>query len=227
MGRKAKNPGGPTKGSETRNEIIAHALRIAAVEGLGSFSIGRLAKEMKMSKSGLFIHFGSKEQIERGVVERAYEIFSNRVLYLARDKPAGIHRLWTICEYWLEFVEERALPGGYFFTGAFFECAPQDGPMARRIMEIADKYFTALRSAVNEARHREEIRTEVDANRAAFELNSLLIGAQCSRLLTNRDYTDARAAILAKLRDAATDEIPQKAFESLKHWKAFLEGRRK
>ena len=96
--QKTKNARGPTKGSETRNQIITHALRIAAVEGLGSFSIGRLAKEMKMSKSGLFIHFGSKEQIERGVVERAYEIFLNRVLYPARDKPPGIERLWAICE---------------------------------------------------------------------------------------------------------------------------------
>ena len=227
MGQKTKNVRGPTKGSETRNEIITHALRIAGVEGLGSFSIGRLAREMKMSKSGLFIHFGSKDQIQREVVERAYEIFQNRVLYPTRESLPGIHRLWRICEYWLEFVEERALPGGYFFTGAFFEYAQRNGPMARRIMEIADKYFAALRSAVNEARKREEIRREVDANRTAFELNSLLIGAQCSRLLTNRDYTDARAAILAKLRGVATDEIPKKAFESVKDWKSFLEGTRK
>ena len=227
MGQKTKNAGGPTKGSETRNQIITHAMRIAGVEGLGSFSIGRLAKEMKMSKSGLFIHFGSKEQIQRGVVERAYEVFLNRVLYPAEDKSPGIERLWAICEYWLEFVEERALPGGYFFTGAFFEYAPQNGPMARRIMEIADKYFTALSSAVNQARHREEIRTEVDAKRTAFELNSLLMGAQCSHLLKNRDYTDARAAILEKFRSLATGEIPKKAFESVKDWKTFLEGRRK
>lgn len=227
LGQKTNNASASAKGRTTRDEIIAHAVRIAGIEGLGSFSIGRLAKEMKMSKSGVFIHFGSKEQLEKALVERAHEIFLNRVLYPARDVPPGIERLWTLCEYWLEFVEERALPGGYFFTGAFFEYAPQDGPMAGRIMEIADEYFTALKTAVNEARNREEIRREVDAKRTAFQLNSLLIGAQLSRLLELRDLTDARLAILSKLGSLATDEIPKEAFASLKNWKTYLETRRK
>lgn len=215
------------KGRETRDEIIDRAVRIAGIEGLGSFSIGRLAKEMKMSKSGLWAHFGSKEQLEEALIERAHEIFVNRVLYPATDVPAGIERLWALCEYWLEFVEEQALPGGYFFTGAFFEYAQQNGPMARRMREIADEYFTALKSAVNEARNREEIRREVDAKRTAFQLNSLLIGAQLARLLEQKDLTNARLAILSKLHSLATDEIPKKAFESVKDWKKYLEGRGK
>jgi AcrR family transcriptional regulator len=223
LARKTDN----SKGRETRDEIIARGVRIAGIEGLGSFSIGRLAKEMKMSKSGLWAHFGSKEQLEKALVERAYEIFLNRVLYPARDVSAGIERLWTLCEYWLEFVEERALPGGYFFTGAFFEYAPQDGPMAGRIMEIADEYFTALKTAVNEARNREEIRREADAKHTAFELNSLLIGAQLSHLLEQKDLTNARLAILTKLHSLATDEIPQEVFNSVKDWKKYLEGRGK
>ena len=64
-----------TKGNNTQEEIVGRALRIAAVEGLGALSIGRLAKELRMSKSGLFVHFGSKEKLEIAVVERAYEIF--------------------------------------------------------------------------------------------------------------------------------------------------------
>lgn len=227
LDRKTDRASGTAKGIETRDEIIARAVRIAGIQGLGSFSIKRLAKEVGMSKSGLFVHFGSKEQLEKELVERAHEVFANRVLYPARDVAAGIERLWALCEYWLEFVEERALPGGYFFAGAFFEYSQQDGPMARRMRQIADEYLTALKSAVNEARNREQIRRDVDAKRTAFQLNSLLIGAQLSHLLEGKDLTNARLAILSKLRSLAREEIPEQAFESVKDWKSFLERRGK
>ena len=202
-------------------------MRTAAVEGLGALSIGRLAKELKMSKSGLFVHFGSKAQLERAVVERAHTIFFNDVLAPSEDRASGIERVWALCDYWLEYVEERILPGGYFFTGAFFERAEQDGFIARRIRDIADEWLTALRRAVDDARRRGEIRREVDAKRAAFALNSLLIGAQLSRLLQRRDLTNARSAILINLRSLATDEIPAEAFGSVKDWERYLEGRHK
>ena len=94
-------------------------MRIAAVEGLGTLSIGRLAKELRMSKSGLFVHFGSKEKLEMAIVERAYDIFCGCILLPAEEevKP-GIERVWVLCDLWLEFVENRVLRGGYFFTGA-------------------------------------------------------------------------------------------------------------
>jgi AcrR family transcriptional regulator len=87
LGKKGgKAAGGPTKGSKTREEIIARAMRIAAIEGLGALSIGRLAKELRMSKSGLFVHFGSKEKLEIAVIERAYDIFNGRILVPAGEK---------------------------------------------------------------------------------------------------------------------------------------------
>ena len=224
-----KNPGKArfTKGKKTRDEIVEHALRVAAVEGLGAISIGRLAKELKMSKSGLFAHFGAKGQLERAVVERAHTIFFNRILVPAEEVKAGIERVWSLCDYWLEFVEQPALPGGYFFTGAFFENAEQARPIAGRIREIADEWFTALRRAVDGARSREEIRRQVDAKRAAFELNSLLIGAHLSRLLLHKDFTSARSAVLSKIASLATEKIPASAFGSVKDWKRYLESRRK
>jgi hypothetical protein len=90
------------------------------------------------------------------------------------------------------------LPGAYFFTGAFWERAPQDGAIGRRIRQIIEEWLTALRRAVDGARRRGEIRREVDAERTALELNSLLIGAQWSYLLADEDHSKARLAILAK-----------------------------
>src|SRR6266478_8810499 len=140
--------GGPSKGKKTQEEIIGRAVRIAAVEGLGALSIGRLAKELRMSKSGLFVHFGSKEKLEMAVVERAYDIFNGRILLPAEEITPGIERVWTLCNLWLEFIEDQLLPGGYFFTGALLERAPQDGDIARRIRQIVDEWLTALRRAL-------------------------------------------------------------------------------
>src|SRR6266852_4205596 len=134
--------GGASKGKKTQDEIIARAMRIAAVEGLGALTIGRLAKELRMSKSGLFVHFGSKEKLEMAVVERAYDIFNGRILLPAEEEVTpGIERVWVLCDLWLEFVENRVLRGGYFFTGAFWERAPQDGAIARRIRQIIEEWL--------------------------------------------------------------------------------------
>jgi AcrR family transcriptional regulator len=157
--------------------ILDRAMRMAASEGLGALSIGRLAKALHMSKSGLFVHFGSKEKLQAAVIERAGDIVAGHVLEPAgHEVEAGIERVWTLCDYWLEFVENRVLPGGYFFTGAFFVSAEQHSFLAQRIRDVVEEWVTALRTAVNEARHRFELRIEVNAKRTAFELNALLLG---------------------------------------------------
>ena len=217
-----------SKAKETRAAIVSRALRIAAAEGLAALTIGRLAKELRMSKSGLFVHFGSKEKLEAAVVARAADTFFEQVV----DPPgeevkAGIGRVWTLCDYWLEFVENQILPGGYFFTGAFYVHARQDGSVSRQVREVVGEWLKALRQAVDGARHRSEIRMAVIAKRTAFELNSLLIGAQWSRLLDHLDHSKARSAILAKLKSLATEKIPADAFDSVMAWRHYLGTRPK
>ena len=225
MGKRARNrpASGPTKGRKTRQAIVARATRLAANEGLEAISIGRLAKDLHMSKSGLFIHFGSKEKLQLAVIAEAGEIFFGQVLDPAEyEVAAGIERVWTLCDCWLEFVEHRVLPGGYFFTGALYLYAEQHSVVAERIRDVANTWIKALRRAVDEARHRLELRIDTNAKRTAFELNSLLLGAQWSRLLHHLDHSKARAAILAKLKSLATDKIPAEAFESVMAWRHYL-----
>jgi len=225
--RRSKRPAsGPTKGQKTREEIVNRAMRIAGEEGLGAISIGRLAKELRMTKSGLFVHFGSKDKLEAAVVARAADIFHGHILDPSEEEvEAGIERVWALCDFGLEFVEKRVLPGGYFFTGAFFLHAGQDGFISRQIREVAREWLKALRKAVDEARRRGEIRIAVNAKRSAFELNSLLLGAQWSRLLDGLDYSRARSAILTKLKSLATEKIPADAFDSVMAWQHYLETR--
>lgn len=216
----------PGKGDQTREEIVSRALQIAALKGLGALSIGSLAKDLEMSKSGLFEHFGSKENLEAAVVERAVEVFFSHVLPPAeKDGLEGIERIWALCDHWLDFMEKRILPGGYFFSGAFFLCARQGGSIPREIKQIMRRWLNALEDAIDDARKRGDLLTTVDARQTAFELNGLLLGAQCSYLLEHEDHSHARSVILTKLASLATDKIPASAFDSVKAWRKYLEAR--
>jgi AcrR family transcriptional regulator len=173
-----------------------------------------------MSKSGLFVHFGSKETLESAVVERAsLQVFDHIMLPIEEEGLEGIEAVWALCDSWLDFVKQERLPGGYFFTGAYFHCAGQSGFIPRQIKRVARDWIDALRKALDEAMRRDEVRMAIDTEQAAFELNSILIGAQWSYLMTHADRTNARSAILAKLRDMATEEMPARAFGSVKAWK--------
>jgi AcrR family transcriptional regulator len=217
---------GPTKGTQTRQQIVDRALNIAAQEGLAALSIGRLAKDVGMSKSGLFLHFGSKSSLELAVVERAeLYLFDYIMVPLEAKGLQGIERVWALCDSWLNFVEQRVLPGGYFFTGAYFQCAGQNGPVSRQIRQVVRSWVDALAEALGQARSRDEVRGGVDVRQAAMELNCVLIGAQWSQLMGHTDHHPARLTILARLRALAAEEIPTRAFESVDAWRAYLKSR--
>jgi AcrR family transcriptional regulator len=223
--RSRKGIGGLSKGELTRQTVVNRALDIATLEGLSAISIGRLAQELRMSKSGLFLHFGSKEKLESAVVEQARTQFFNRVVRPAEAGPKGIARLWVLCDLWLDFAEKGPLPGGYFFSGVFLETAKQHGPIPRQLRSVLRDWMDILESALKQARRRDELNPEIDIQEVAFEINGMLLGAQWSHLLAGRDYSNTRSALLAKLRTLATEEIPDDAFTSVKAWKNYLKNR--
>ena len=99
-----------TQGEQTRQAILARALKIAAREGLAALTIGQLAEELRMSKSGLFAHFHSKRALELATLETARAVFDEGVLWPAQDSRAGLARLWTLCDLWLQHIEGRPGP---------------------------------------------------------------------------------------------------------------------
>ena len=224
--RSDTRPATGDRGQQTRERIVELALRLATVRGLDGISVGRLARGLKISKSGLFAHFGSKENLQAAVVERASLLFFNHVQAPAEDAGLrGIERLWAVCDNWLSFVDTGVLPGGYFFTGAFFQCAGQRGAIPRQISDVVRRWIDTLRIAVEAAQREGELHANVKARQAALELNSILLGAQCFALLGYKDKDSARSAILAKMAFIATEKIPTSAFDSLTSWRDYLESR--
>jgi AcrR family transcriptional regulator len=215
----------PSHGELTRQTILARALKLAAREGLSALTIGRLAKELHMSKSGLFAHFHSKQALELATLESAREVFADAVLRPAQDGRGGIERLWNLCDLWLQHVERRVFSGPYFFTGAFFEHAHRPGPIAEAITRVAQEWFNTLRKAVEEAQDKGEINRDADPKQIAWEVNGRLMGAHWAYLLKGDDWCrKARAALLGRLRELAAAEIPTSAFKSVRAWKKYLQG---
>ena len=126
-----------TKGERTRHAILDVAVEIASVDGLEGLSIGRLANQVKMSKSGLFAHFGSKEELQVETVEHAREIFIANVILPAFKAPKGSARLRSLCEKWLAYSQGKIFRGGCFFAAAAteFDSKPP-GPVRTRIAEV-------------------------------------------------------------------------------------------
>src|SRR3954447_10358898 len=103
------------RGDETRRTVLRRAVDLASVEGLDGVTIGRLAQELSISKSGLFAHFGSKEELQLATIRAARAIFARAVVEPAMAQQAGIVRLRALIEGWLDYSSGREFPGGCFF----------------------------------------------------------------------------------------------------------------
>jgi AcrR family transcriptional regulator len=202
-------------------------MKIAACEGLASLTIGRLARDLGMSKSGLFAHFRSKRSLEMATINEARNLFNSQVLAPAMVANEGIEQLWVLCHSWLAHVEHHVFPGGYFFTGAFFECAERSGAIEDEINRMAQEWWGMLRNAVQKAQDRKEIDPHVDARRISFELNGTLIACYWTYLAEKNEgvFNETKTALFAKMKGLATARIPDYAFKSEKGWKEYLERR--
>src|SRR5947209_11539480 len=121
-------------GERSRNAILEEAARLATVEGIGGLSIARLAEAVGMSKSGLFAHFGSKEELQLATIEKADAVFAAQVLAPAADASDGLDRLRRLAEAYLRYVGSDTFPGGCFFASVLAEVDMQPGPVRERVV---------------------------------------------------------------------------------------------
>lgn len=198
------------RGLRTRTAILRRAVDIASAEGLQGLTLGRLAESLGMSKSGLFAHFGSKEELQLATVEMARQIFIDQITRPALAAPRGMPRLWSIIDRWLAYIEKGLYKGGCFFTAASFEFDSRRGPVRDRIAEIMREWIGALVRASELAQKAGHIESRVDATHLAFEIQSIAMGGHwASQLLDDRQsYSRSRALMLAKLRSVATPQCP-------------------
>jgi AcrR family transcriptional regulator len=183
-----------TKAARTRSTILERAVDIASMDGLEGLTIGRLAGELNMSKSGLFAHFGSKEELQLATIAAAAARFFEEVLVPAQAACEGAARLRAYCESYLDFLQRKVFAGGCFWAAVAIEFDDRPGPVREAIR-------AGVRGWLGELEHQASIAGVDDAAGLAFEIYSLGLGANlCSRLLVDEHAVErARAATLRRL----------------------------
>jgi AcrR family transcriptional regulator len=166
------------RGMKTRQAILVHAARVGSAEGLEAVSLQRLADDLGISKSGLFAHFGSKEELHLATIEAAAKIFTDEVIRPALQVPRGAGRVWALCNSWLSYVEGGVFPGGCFFWAVAEEFdSRKPGPVRDSVLAKKNYWSYSIQRAVREAQAAGEIEAGVDPEQLAWELDSLLGGA--------------------------------------------------
>jgi AcrR family transcriptional regulator len=189
------------KGERTREAILDVAAALATQEGLEPLSIGRLADATGMSKSGLFAHFGSKQELQLATVEHAASVFVREVIAPARDAPRGLARVWALCDRMLDYDQREVFPGGCFFAATSVEFSNRPGPVRERIGEMIESWLGYLEHAVEQAQEAGELDPTVPAREVAFQLDAF---AQASNMRYQlfgdpRVFDEARRAIRERL----------------------------
>jgi AcrR family transcriptional regulator len=174
-------------------------------------SIGMLAERTKMSKSGLFAHFGSKEELQLAVLREAQQRFAEVVLRPAFRQPRGLERLRAIVVNWLDWTREANLPGGCVINAAAAEFDDQPGPLRDEVRNGLLALRRTLVATVAKAVATGELRADTDAEQFAFEMEGIYQVAQQSRRLLNDPDADRRALVAFDrlVRDYAVDPVKE------------------
>jgi AcrR family transcriptional regulator len=194
------------RGRRTRESILHAALDLASVEGLEGLTIGRLASELKMSKSGLFAHFGSKEELQLATIEAAREIFVAEVVTPARAAERGLPRLTALLEQWLAYMRRDVFKGGCFFDAVRneYDSRPR-GPVRDTIMDQFTDWSALLEHRIRAAQDAGQLDPATDPEQLAFELDALGSAANVRYQLDGDPAAFERAdrAIRERLRAVA------------------------
>lgn len=188
-------------GERSRRTILDAAAKLATVEGLEGLSIGRLADHIGMSKSGLYAHFGSKEELQLAAIETANAIFDAEVIAPAEQAASPLEQVRVLCEKFLSHVERGVFPGGCFFASAAAEFDTHPGAVKERIAEFQHGWTDRLVRLIREARAAGELSAKEDPGQLAFELNGFLLMANMAFLLygSPQPIERARDAIASRL----------------------------
>lgn len=193
------------KGAQTKQTIARRAITLASKLGLEKLTIGSLARDIGMSKSGLFAHFSSKEGLQINVMEAAVEMFTARVIRPALKEPRGEPRLRAIFKNWFDWENSSLMPGGCLFIGAAAEFDDCPGVIRDFIANNQQQWWDFINGAAKLAVDEGHFRTGLDTKQFAYELLSLFLGYhQLFRLLkdpkANRRLRAAFEALLDRSR---------------------------
>jgi AcrR family transcriptional regulator len=212
----ATTDGRRLRGQGTRRAILGRAMQLASAEGLEDVSIARLASELGMSKSGLFAHFGSKEELQLSTLRAARRVFVDQAITPAMEIPEGIERLDALVQTWMGYVGGDVFEGGCLFMEAAAEFDNRPGPVRDLIAETMGMWLDRLTEEAERALARGELEPETDPARLAWELHAFGLGLNWDRQLNGSAAAleRARTAARERLRAAATADAGRPKLEA-------------
>ena len=181
-------------GERTRDAILHAAVSLATVDGLEGLSIGNLAGALDMSKSGVYAHFGSKQDLQLATVDEAGRIFREEVIEPALTAAPGLAQLLAVCDAFFDYLERRTFPGGCFFAGAVLEMGTRPGPVKEQVAAFQDMFTGLIRQFTVTALERHELPANEDADALTFELSGIILAANANFVL----HGDPAALRMAK-----------------------------
>jgi len=190
-------------GERSRSAILHEAAQLATVEGIEGLSISRLAEAVGMSKSGLFAHFDSKEELQLATIETASALFNEHVVKPASVAPTGLERLQHLAENFLRYVEDSVFPGGCFFASVAAEMDTHAGPVRDLAVQLTEDWLQQLETAVRDAQTEGAIDALEDASQLVFELDAYLLLANAQFVVSQESTPIERARRALERRLAA------------------------
>jgi len=167
---------------------------LATVEGLEGLSIGNLANALDMSKSGIYAHFGSKQDLQLATVEEAARIFQSQVIEPALSAAPGLAQLIAVCDAFFDYLARRTFPGGCFFASAVLEMGSRPGPVKEQIAAFQTGFTSVIRQFAATALEQHELDEDEDPDSLAFELTGIILATNANFVI----YQDPRVLEMAK-----------------------------
>lgn len=190
-----------SKGQQTRATILSEALRAASVDGFQGISIGMLADRLNMSKSGLFAHFGSKEELEKAMLDEAAQRFMQQIWQPAMKAARGRPRVEVLFREWLDWsLHNDDMPGGCLFVTLSAEYDDKPGPVRDHLADMQSQWQATLARSAKIAMEEGHFRKDLDPRQFAYELQGIFLSLTYFRRL---------------LRDSSAVERAEAAFKSL------------
>jgi AcrR family transcriptional regulator len=197
------------KGQQTRAAILDAALGLASHMGLEGLSIGALAEVTQMSKSGVFAHFGSREELQISVIREYHARFEEEVFFPSIREPRGLPRLRTLFERWIRRVSVEIDSGCIYISGAV-EFDDRPGPVRDALAAMVRTWHAALDRSIRVAVDEGHLRADTDAGQMLFEIHGLILALHHdARFLRNEGVLErARIGFNRIVRDCETSSVP-------------------
>ena len=182
-----------SKGADTRHAVLERAVALASKVGLGGLTIGTLAEDLKLSKSGLFGHFRSKEALQIQVLDHAAARFVEAVVRPALAQPRGEPRLRSLFEHWLDWARSSPRPGGCLFVAAATELDDKTGPVRDRLQQLQREWLGVMATSFRKGIEEGHFPADADPEQFAHDLYGVMLAYHHAHRLLRDPKAEARA----------------------------------